>query len=176
MTETVTMVPIADHFMQRLAGKVVDLLPVAPDETFDDYAARARREPSAGRRALIAAQVSFVSDSFKAERQERKRAWIAAARCDLFAGEREGCAVCKKYYSLTEAHHVYPLSRQFDDGLVRANHEFAWLCPTHHAAVHAGIAAFERFSYPGIPGMPKDEQAAVEKLILRYIELRSPAA
>lgn len=69
-----------------------------------------------------------------------KRLWMEAARADFLPGPREPCAVCGKYRSLSQAHHLTPLSVQFANGLLSGNfepdHRHIWLCPTHHIALH----------------------------------------
>lgn len=65
--------------------------------------------------------------------------WVSAARKLFVAGERQPCAVCGKFSSLTHAHHVIPLALQAQRDRMTVNHEHVWLCPTHHAAVHVLI-------------------------------------
>ncbi len=75
---------------------------------------------------------------YEAEAVGIKRAdWIKDARASFSPGQRQPCAVCGKYRSLTHAHHIVPLACQTG---AHPNHEYVWLCPTHHAAVHLLIA------------------------------------
>jgi len=69
--------------------------------------------------------------------------WYRAVRADFNPGEREPCAVCGKYRSLAHAHHIVPLARQHGMEKSAVDHRHVWLCPTHHAAVHAFIANAE---------------------------------
>jgi hypothetical protein len=70
-----------------------------------------------------------------------KDAWITAAR-STFSLPRDKwfCSICDGYERLTQAHHVLPLSRQFDIGLVVPDHEIVWLCPNHHILVHSYLS------------------------------------
>lgn len=65
-----------------------------------------------------------------------KKAWIDDARTFDF-GDPEPCTVCLVGFEICHAHHVIPLGSQFDRGFVEPNHEIEWLCPNHHAIVHA---------------------------------------
>jgi hypothetical protein len=109
---------------------------VIEGETFDQYAARARQEPSAGRRAIIAAVIVKVSDGLHRERSAKKRAWVSAARLEFTPSLRRECLVCGKFRSITQAHHVVPLAVQYDRAFERSDHEHEWLCPNHHTILH----------------------------------------
>lgn len=59
--------------------------------------------------------------------------------------ERESCAVCDKYKSITEAHHVIPVAEMatlchkakvLAYRLEKLPVYFMWLCPNHHALFH----------------------------------------
>jgi len=63
--------------------------------------------------------------------------WIAEARRHFSPGKREPCRICHRYRSLTQAHHVVPLFIQLELGHIEPDQNFVWLCPTHHAAIHA---------------------------------------
>lgn len=65
--------------------------------------------------------------------------WVWHARSSFRPSDRQTCEVCGKYKSLTQAHHVIPLSAQAAKGRMSINHKHVWLCPTHHAAVHVLI-------------------------------------
>ncbi len=65
--------------------------------------------------------------------------WVFHARASFAPSARRACAVCGKYASLTQAHHVVPLAFQARASRMVVNHEHEWLCPTHHAAVHVLI-------------------------------------
>jgi hypothetical protein len=74
--------------------------------------------------------------------QRAKEEWIAAARRDFAPSQRAPCAVCGKYASVAQAHHLTPLGAQYDIGIREALHDHVWLCPTHHAAVHIIISQY----------------------------------
>lgn len=63
--------------------------------------------------------------------------WMAAARASFVPSKRKPCEVCGKYEALAHAHHIKPLAFQWADGVESVDHAHAWLCPTHHMAVHA---------------------------------------
>lgn len=127
--------------LDRFTPAVKEFLPVVAGETFNDYITRAARHPSPAVRAMVAANVQAA---FREEREKRafaKSAWIASARRAFQPGPRRACSVCGRYRSLADAHHIVPLGIQFDAGAPSPIQEFAWLCPTHHAAIHAIIRA-----------------------------------
>lgn len=162
---------MTDEFMRRLALAVAHFLPVTDGESLEDYCARARQEPVIARRALIAAALTDVSGTFYVERQARKAAWIAAARLAFAPGKRQACACCHKYEGLTEAHHVVPLSVQFDAGAVEPLLDYEWLCPTHHAAQHILINGILANVTKSIAGLPPGEADALDRLNVRFVEL-----
>jgi len=65
-----------------------------------------------------------------------KETFVALGRASFAPSQREVCRVCGRFQSLTHAHHVVPLTMQFDRGFEQPEHNHVWLCPTHHAAVH----------------------------------------
>lgn len=68
-----------------------------------------------------------------------RQAWLMAARLIFKVGKRQPCFVCGKFQSITHAHHVIPLAAQYQRGFVLPDSEHEWLCPTHHAILHAMI-------------------------------------
>ncbi len=66
----------------------------------------------------------------------RKAIWIADARFSFSPGKRQPCLICGKWEGIAQAHHLFPLAQQYDDGIGEPDQSFAWLCPNHHAAVH----------------------------------------
>ena len=66
--------------------------------------------------------------------------WYQLARDGFSPGRREPCRVCGRYGSLAHAHHLIPLSVQWAERRLRVDQRHAWLCPTHHSAVHVLIA------------------------------------
>lgn len=74
--------------------------------------------------------------------KQKREQWVNTARATFSAGEQRACEVCGKYRSLTHAHHIMPLHLQYQFGTRLPDHEFLWLCPNHHAAVHLLISQF----------------------------------
>lgn len=75
------------------------------------------------------------------EARRLKDEWIANARREFVPSPREACAVCGRFREVTHAHHVVPLSAQYDRSFDAPDHEHVWLCPTHHAIVHLILLA-----------------------------------
>jgi hypothetical protein len=71
-------------------------------------------------------------------------AWIAASRRIFSPGDRQSCHVCEKFKSIAQAHHVVPLTAQYDRGFKYPDQECVWLCPNHHTMVHLFIPTGER--------------------------------
>lgn len=91
-------------------------------------------------RLAVDALMHDVIDELYSEVRSKKERWIDAAREAFEPSNREPCNICKKYPSLSQAHHVIPLSLQFDRGFEKPDDRHVWLCPTHHAAAHILIA------------------------------------
>lgn len=167
------MSKVSAEFMRRFPLLVADSFPFNEGEAFEDYCTRARHEP-VNVRLKIAVLMGRVVDDLKVERSQKKGAWIAAARLKFDPGPRECCAICGKYKSLTEAHHIVPLSLQFEAGAIDPIQEFRWLCPTHHAAEHVLIKALLATApTPAFEGMPIEEKDALlwGKSASRFAEL-----
>lgn len=65
---------------------------------------------------------------------------FASLARDTFSPDgRCACTVCGQYKSLSQAHHIVPISMQFFRGFEFPQHDYVWLCPTHHVAVHIVI-------------------------------------
>lgn len=75
----------------------------------------------------------------RATGKQERDIWIAAARLYFVASERTECFVCGKFKSISQAHHVIPLAEQYDRGFSVPDNEHVWLCPNHHAIIHAFI-------------------------------------
>ncbi|MEI9804065.1 MAG: hypothetical protein WDN48_05875 [Pseudolabrys sp.] len=107
------------------------------------------------------------------ESQRRKDAWIAQARKAFSPSYKESCAVCGKFKSIAHAHHVVPLSEQYDRGFEEPDQEHVWLCPNHHAIIHVLIyphedmAAKGRVSAGPISDLEEGEMGAVMALLGR---------
>jgi hypothetical protein len=95
------------------------------------------------------------------EQKLTKENWIKAARKEFYPVDREVCHVCNRYKSLTHAHHITPLSIQFERGYEVADQRYVWLCPTHHNAVHIlWLFSVESTASLAID-LPEDEWKAV---------------
>lgn len=70
--------------------------------------------------------------------------WIAVSRRIFSPGDRQPCYVCEKFKSITQAHHVIPLTSQYDRGFKYPDQEYVWLCPNHHTMAHLYIPTGER--------------------------------
>jgi hypothetical protein len=105
------------------------------------------------------------------EETAKKQLFIRCARAEFKPGARQSCFVCGKYRGLTQAHHVYPLALQFDDGRTYADHEYYWLCPTHHAAVHLHISSYDKPREMDVGGVPEEEMKAIRGISRRFLAL-----
>jgi hypothetical protein len=72
-------------------------------------------------------------------KQKEKNAWIINARSKIPVLKKEACYVCGKFLSISEAHHIYPLSNQYDDGVDISINDYVFLCPNHHTLQHIMI-------------------------------------
>lgn len=74
------------------------------------------------------------------EQRERamvnKSAWMNSARKSFDPGKNKPCFICGRHQSITHAHHINPLSIQYELDYELPDHNFEWLCPNHHAFVH----------------------------------------
>ena len=94
---------------------------------------------SDARKAVVAALERAGSPEGRTEAKAERVKWIKAARSEFqdFVRERpEPCVICKKHVHFVHAHHSFPLSLQFECGLVEPVHDYQWLCPVHHKFVH----------------------------------------
>ena len=123
---------------------------------------------SVSQRAAIAARLT-------AEAKACRKAWMFQARASFLPSEREACAVCGQYQSITHAHHIYPLTQQFMDGRAEPCHDHVWLCPTHHAVVHEMIAGLLKNSWPTLEGVPPTERDECDRISLLFIKSRQRA-
>jgi hypothetical protein len=103
--------------------------------------------------------------------------WMRAARRSFYPGEQQPCAVCGEYGVVAHAHHIFPLALQFrakcgwdldDDFGLAPDHDFAWLCPTHHALVHMEISKFVNGEISYKYFLPRDESEKVFKLVIDF--------
>jgi hypothetical protein len=86
---------------------------------------------------------SLVRNRRVAPRVERD-IWLADARRGFTPSQRCGCVVCGKFKGVTQAHHVVPLTAQYDRGYVEPDHEYVWMCPNHHTLLHLFIPGDNR--------------------------------
>lgn len=94
-----------------------------------------------------------------------REAWIAASRRIYSPGDRQPCYVCGKFRSITQAHHVIPLTAQYDRGFKLPDQESVWLCPNHHTMVHLCIPTGERsMTVPSIRARSETTSALNEDL------------
>lgn len=77
-----------------------------------------------------------------------REAWIMAARTVLEPGDREPCCVCGQFQGISQAHHVVPLTAQYDRGFKYPDQAYVWLCPNHHAMAHLFIQDDNRSMAP----------------------------
>jgi hypothetical protein len=74
--------------------------------------------------------------------------WIFAGRRLFDPGQKQPCFICGKFKSIAQAHHVIPLTAQYDRGFKYPDQEFEWLCPNHHAMAHLFIQGDNRSMVP----------------------------
>lgn len=156
--------------LSALVPYVFDVMPVQSGETFESYVDRARETLKPSQRASIAAHISRLYRFAADERTVRKRVWIGNARLDFDPGPRHRCVICNQYFGLTQAHHIVPLSLQFDLHLAQPDQAFDWLCPTHHVAAHVAIAGLLRNEQLAVMGMPSDESDALAVYLVGFVE------
>lgn len=118
-----------------------------------------RRHLDESQRAMVAARIAIVSKELQDAQQEIKNQWINQARQMFTPGKKESCFICNKYKSVVHAHHLIPLSRQ--DINSPPNHDFVWLCPTHHAGVHQLIGYT---SWPDWDGFSDEEKKLMTEI------------
>ena len=83
--------------------------------------------------------IRYLIEERKSAGPQERDLWIRAARYLFSPGERGVCHVCGKFRSITHAHHVVPLTAQYDRGFEYPDQEFVWLCPNHHTMIHLVI-------------------------------------
>jgi predicted HNH restriction endonuclease len=99
-------------------------------------------------------ELQRIYDNYQLVEQRRlgskldRDAWIMASRQVFAPSERQACYVCGKFKSIAQAHHVVPLTAQYDRGFVLPDNEHVWLCPNHHTMVHRYIPEDDRSMRP----------------------------
>jgi len=139
---------------------------------------------------LAKSQRAMSLARFQIGMKEKRRRWTLDARASFSPGDKRPCIVCGRYQSLAHAHHVFPLSIQFKTNLVisdrqfselvdhgpefvivkEPDHEFVWMCPTHHEAAHEIIRALLANVQPDLDGMPAHERDAMQRISVRFVE------
>lgn len=89
-----------------------------------------------------------LADQRRAGSAVDREAWIAVSRQLFDPGERCPCMVCGKFKSIAQAHHVVPLTSQYDRGYRQPDQTSVWLCPNHHVMVHLFIPSDDRSLTP----------------------------
>lgn len=109
-----------------------------------------------------------------------KDTFFTYARMVFTPGERQPCVVCGKLKSLTQAHHIVPLSVQYKFDFKELIQEHEWLCPNHHAALHIFIGQVmakninsSRACTNVINDLSLDELSKILKLLDRFKQLIS---
>jgi hypothetical protein len=167
---------LADSLMTALKSKVANFFPVAIGESFQAYAGRAvANNLTSGQRAMIAACAVSASKKVCSENQKHKSKWIRAARLEFNQSLRQACAICGKYRGVSQAHHTFPLSLQYDCNVREPNHEHDWLCPTHHTAIHVVIDALVANRQPKLDGIPPEERDAIARLVVKFVNFWAAA-
>ena len=135
-----------------------------------------RRNINDFQRAELVIEYENILKNRKKSFQYQKNAWIYEARKSFLPGENQSCFICKKYKAVTHAHHIYPLHKQFDDGVSIPIDDFVWLCPNHHAGVHLIIDKFNKSSgslsdKPSLDGFDAFERMKLDKLAAKFLEV-----
>jgi hypothetical protein len=116
---------------------VEKIFPATPDESCEAWLTRLKHAHALLREAVAMALDEFVDPA--REERAKKQAWIENARASFRSGlgKRQPCGVCGKFSVVSQAHHLTPLAWQYERGLAVADHAHVWLCPSHHASIHA---------------------------------------
>jgi len=126
---------------------------------------------STSQRAMVVVRIELYNKHIAKERAADKEAWIYRARLDFQPGQRLSCAVCDKYQGVCHAHHVLPLSLQYDLGLTSPIQEFHWVCPTHHAAFHLVITSLLNNVGLSLKGFPPEEIDRIHEITVDFTKL-----
>lgn len=120
---------------------------------------------------LLAELIKSAEAIKRRERQGEKDKWIALARAKFVTSERQNCYICRKWRAITQAHHIIPLSIQFEIGLTEPDGTHAWLCPNHHTILHAFLDGSISAASPNfgglLAGFGRDELERMHELLMQ---------
>lgn len=83
------------------------------------------------------------SKDWKAKEESYRKDWLTIERANFqkLKKNKRPCAVCGLGKEYSHAHHLIPLTLQYDLGVTDASHEYECLCPVHHQLLHRMIAS-----------------------------------
>ena len=136
---------------------------------------RFQAAPEQGLAALSVSQRASIAARMMSGARPRRKDWMQAARASFAPSEREACAACGKYQSVSQAHHIYPLAQQYEDGRDQPCHDHVWLCPTHHMVVHEIIDGLIRNVCPSLDGVPPYERDTCDGFAALFVDARQRA-
>lgn len=116
---------------------------IARPETYEELTGR---KFTASQRAVVALEIREMLKKDADDIQRTKNSWIASARKNFTPETNIPCKICGHYSKWTQAHHVIPLSRQFEMGYLHADHTVEYLCPTHHVILHVLLNQFHELA------------------------------
>jgi hypothetical protein len=103
-------------------------------------------EPRSPERDVVCNGLNLLwTKDWKTKAAQQQAEWIAQARKDFRFHSRgwpfpERCAVCGLREEYSHAHHVLPLSVQYEIGIDQPLQDIEWLCVLHHKEVHRLIS------------------------------------
>ncbi len=152
-------------------GVAIQFVDYAGDDPLGDVISwnLKRRHLSSSQRAIYAANALPFFEEIKNKKRTEKEDWIKNARKTFNPGIKQPCFVCNKYESVTHAHHIFPLHLQYDRGVKEPIHDFMWLCPTHHAAIHIFTDALIKTKPIDLKGFAYEELDALDGISLLFI-------
>ena len=121
---------------------------------------------------LNVSQRALLAARWLLQQEERRRALMLEFRQSFNPGMPAPCVICRKYLSVSHAHHLYPLSAQIRDQRRAPLHDYVWLCPTHHSGVHRMLSGLDKNEQVDIAGFGPEEKDAMDKITVRYVEMK----
>lgn len=97
----------------------------------------------ADREALFERLSKLNGKDWEVKEEAYRKDWVSIER-DIFRKLKKikkPCAVCGLGKEYSHAHHLIPLSLQYDLGVTDASHEYECLCPVHHQLMHRMIGS-----------------------------------